>query len=165
MTHRVQARELLIFLVALVVNTAGCGGDAVPTCGPERDNVISVIDGDTITLESGERIRYWFVNTPELGGTNGPECFAEEAREANRRLVDGLEVSLEYPSLEEGCRDRYDRLLALVTVDGMNVNKILVERGYAKVESYGDDHPILGELEYLEEQAQTENKGLWGACQ
>ena len=163
MTTIVNGWGLLLSLVTLAI-LGGCGGSDTPTCGPERAIVTSIIDGDTVVLQSGERIRYWFVNTPELGGSDGPECFAEEAREANRRMVDGLEVSLEYPNLEDGCRDRYDRLLALVTIDGLNVNKILVERGYAKVESYGDDHPILGELEYLEEQAQAESKGLWGAC-
>jgi len=159
----------VIGLVTTVLLTAcfslGCGTDDQSSCGPLRDTVSSVIDGDTIVLSSGERIRYWFVNTPELTSGGGPECFATEAREANRRLVDGVEVSLEYPSYEQGCRDRYERLLALVSVNGQSVNKVLVERGYAKVESYGDDHPILGELEYLEEQAQTDGKGLWGACQ
>lgn len=158
---RLFGMSCLILALSL---SLGCGADGSIVCGPSSESVASVIDGDTIVLSSGERIRYWFVNTPELSGSDGPECFAQEAREANRRLVDGMQVSLEYPSLEQGCRDRYDRLLALVSVDGVTVNKILVERGYAKVESYGDDHPILGELEYLEEQAQTDGKGLWGAC-
>ena len=155
---------VLVTVVFTAFLHLGCGTDDMSMCGPRSDTVSSVIDGDTIVLSGGERIRYWFVNTPELNGNDGPECFATEAREANRRLVDGVEVSLEYPSLEQGCRDRYDRLLALVSVNGQTVNKVLVERGYAKVEAYGDDHPILGELEYLEDEAQTNGKGLWGAC-
>ena len=139
-------------------------GGVLLTCGPQRATVISVIDGDTVILESGERIRYWFVDTPELNGGDGAECFADEARQLNLQLVDGREVNLEYPPIEQGCRDRYDRLLALVGVDGVSLNKTLVERGYARVESFGDEHPILGELEYLEAEAQSQNKGLWGAC-
>ena len=151
---------LLVGLSAMVA----CGESDPPTCGPQRATVISVIDGDTVILESGERIRYWFVDTPELSGSDGAECFADEARQLNLQLVDGREVNLEYPPIEQGCRDRYDRLLALVSVDGVSLNRTLVERGYARVESFGDEHPILGELEYLEAEAQSQNKGLWGAC-
>ena len=94
-----------------------------------------MIDGDTVILESGERIRYWFVDTPELNGGDGAECFAEEARQLNlHSSMDGK--FLEYPPIEQGCRDRYDRLLALVGVDGVSLNKTLVERGYARVESF-----------------------------
>ena len=155
--------NLIVSSTLALAALLGCGEADSLACGPERALVISVIDGDTVVLESGERIRYWFVDTPELNGSDGAECFADEARELNRRLVDGREVVLEYPSLEQGCRDRYERLLALVSVDGVSLNRTLVERGYARVESYGDDHPILGELEYLEEEAQSQNKGLWGA--
>ena len=156
--------KLIFVSVVVLLGAVACGETEPLTCGPERAVVISVIDGDTVSLESGERIRYWFVDTPELNGVDGAECFADEARELNRRLVDGREISLEYPAIEQGCRDRYDRLLALVTVDGVSLNRTLVERGYARVESFGDDHPILGELEYLEAEAQSQNKGLWGAC-
>ena len=148
------------------LGVVACGSSDLDTsrCGSSVADVARVIDGDTIVLSDDQRVRYWLVNTPELNGDAAPECFAEEAREANRRLVEGRRIRLTYPPADVGCRDRYDRTLALVEVDGVIVNKVLVEQGYARVESFGDDDPILGELEYLEDQAKEDRSGLWGEC-
>lgn len=162
-----MSRGAIAFALLSCACLIGCGQTENETspCGSANAEVVRVIDGDTVVLTNDVTIRYWFVNTPELSGESGPECFAEEAREANRRMVEGRRVRLTYPPIEEGCYDRYDRVLALVEVDGVVVNKVLVEQGYARVESFGDDDPILGELEYLEDQAKENRSGLWGECQ
>ncbi len=49
--------------------------------------VVRVIDGDTIELEGGERVRYIGIDTPE--STTQHECFGEEASQRNRELVGG----------------------------------------------------------------------------
>ena len=36
------------------------------TCGPRSAVVVRAIDGDTVELDSGERVRYLLVDTPEL---------------------------------------------------------------------------------------------------
>jgi micrococcal nuclease len=76
--------------------------------------------------------------------------------------VAGRAVALEYgPS----CRDRYGRLLAYVTVDGLDVNAELVAAGYAcvlHIPPNGEDR--IGEFRALELQAQANDAGLWGAC-
>src|SRR5689334_22145819 len=78
-------------------------------CGPATGVVTSVIDGDTIRLESGETIRYLLVDTPEV--THGKnDCFGPEAKDFNTQLVLGKTVSLWYPEGE--CHDRYERSLA-----------------------------------------------------
>ena len=48
-----------------------------------------VIDGDTVVLADGERVRYIGMDTPERG-----EPFFDEATEYNRRLVEGRRVRL-----------------------------------------------------------------------
>ena len=48
-----------------------------------------VIDGDTVVLADGERVRYIGMDTPERG-----EPFFDEATEYNRRLVEGRRVQL-----------------------------------------------------------------------
>ncbi len=49
---------------------AGCGSP----CGPSRGTVATVVDGDTVKLESGETVRYLMVDTPEVtSGKN--ECW------------------------------------------------------------------------------------------
>ena len=61
-----------------------------------------VIDGDTVQLTDGRLVRYVGIDTPEVRRRVGetwvldPEPFAEVAMEANRRLVEGRRVRLEY---------------------------------------------------------------------
>jgi micrococcal nuclease len=124
--------------------------------------VVKVVDGDTVELTSGERLRYLLVDAPEsTGGKN--DCWGKEATEFNRSQVEGREVELRYD--EAGCKDRYGRLLAYVTVDGREVNKLLVERGYGCVLV----EPPAGksrEIEFKEAQAlaRASKSGVWGAC-
>lgn len=130
-------------------------------CGPEEAVVERVIDGDTVELEDGNRVRYLLVDTPE--STNGADdCYGAEAAEFNRQLVEGETIRLEY---DEECEDRFDRLLAYVEVDGRDVNALLVERGYAcvlHIPPNGDDR--VDQFEDLEQLAQAGGKGMWGAC-
>lgn len=138
----------------------GCADE--PLCGPSRATVQRVIDGDTIELASGERVRYTLVDAPEI--TNGKDaCFGAEARQLNRELVEGRTVDLAYGPR---CQDRYERLLAYVSVDGLDVNAELVRSGYACVlyiPPDGEDRAV--EFRALQRDAQVEGAGLWGACE
>ena len=56
-----------------------------------------VIDGDTIMLESSERVRLIGVDTPETVHPKKPvERFGKEASAFNRRMVEGKRARLEY---------------------------------------------------------------------
>jgi micrococcal nuclease len=143
-----------------IATLAACGETSSP-CGPTTAVVARVIDGDTIELASGEKIRYLLVNTPETtGGKN--ECYGANAVQFNRDLVEGKTVELEY---DQVCTDRFDRTLAYVRVNGQEVNTLLIERGYAcvlHIPPNGDDR--ADEFEALEDAAKAANRGLWGAC-
>ncbi len=151
------------WVVVLAAALVSCSGDEGAACGPSAGTVAHVVDGDTIVLASGERIRYLLVDTPE--SVNGArDCFGHEAAQLNRQLVEGRAVTLRYDGAQ--CRDRYARLLAYVDVDGREVNRLLVERGYACVLYI----PPAGagrhaELEALETVARQERLGMWAACQ
>jgi len=137
------------------------GCSASDTCGPATGVVRRAIDGDTVELSSGERVRYLLVDTPEI--TNGKNaCFGAEALAFNRELVEGRAVALQYgPS----CSDRYGRLLAYVRVDGLDVNAELIAAGYAcvlHIPPSGDDR--VAEFRALERDAQANDAGLWRAC-
>jgi micrococcal nuclease len=146
-------------LVALcLAGVVSCGG--TPRCGPATGVVASVTDGDTIELQSGEKIRYLMVDTPETSGE--VECYGVEARDFNRSLVHGQTVELRY---DVDCTDRFDRLLAYVTVDGREVNRLLVERGFGcvlHIPPNGDD--VVDDYQSLETTARDAKRGLWGAC-
>lgn len=142
---------------------AACGGDETSPCGPTSGVVARVIDGDTIELESGEKIRYLLVDTPE--STTTTECFGPESATYNRELVEGKAVALAY-GVE--CEDRFGRTLAYVTEagSGREINTLLVERGYACVlfiPPSGADR--ADEFDLIEDRARAENRGLWGACE
>jgi micrococcal nuclease len=148
------------FGIVTAVVLAGCGGGG-SECGPSEAVVARIVDGDTIELDTGVKIRYLMLNTPETtGGKN--ECFGQEAVKFNSDLVLGKTVQLEY---DVECQDRFDRTLAYVSVGGMEVNTLLVERGFAcvlHIPPNGDDREA--EFKALEDEAQAANRGLWAAC-
>ncbi len=148
----------LALVSVMAAGASGCGSGG--RCGPETGVVDQVLDGDTIVLRSGEKVRYLMVDAPETSGT--PECYGPEARDFNRQLVVEREVTLRY---DQECTDRFDRLLAYVSVDGREVNTTLVQRGYACVlhlPPNGDDR--ADEFKALEDTAKGESRGLWGYC-
>lgn len=115
-----------------------------------------VIDGDTVVIEGGERVRYVGIDTPERG-----EPFYGEARERNRSLVQGRVVRLEICDEEE--RDKYGRLLAFVYVDAVFVNRLIIEDGLARrliIPPCG--LPVAVEFKRLERRARKRRLGLWG---
>ncbi len=147
----------LAALGALAALACACGSP----CGAASGVVEEVVDGDTIVLESGEKIRYLLVDTPEI--TNGKnDCYGTQARDFNRSLVLGKTVSLRF---DQECGDRFGRKLAYVTVDGQEVNRALVEQGYACVLAI-PPNGVDRETEFrdLASVARTERRGLWGAC-
>ena len=94
------------------------------------ERVRHVNDGDTVVLESGTRVRYIGVNTPEIGDDRGQsEPFAQAARKFNLRLVLHQKVRLEY---DRERQDRYGRHLSYVFLeDGTMVNEALLHAGLA----------------------------------
>lgn len=156
-----SARSLVLALFfALGAGVAACSNPG-SECGPTEAVVARIVDGDTIELEGGVKIRYLMINTPETtGGKN--ECYGSNAVTFNTDLVLGKTVTLDY---DVECTDRFDRTLAYVSVGGQEVNSLLLERGYAcllHIAPNGDDR--LAEFKAIEAEAKLANRGLWGAC-
>ena len=132
---------------------------------PATAVVARVIDGDTVELSDGRRVRYLGINTPELrkrAGTQwiyAPEPFGEEAAAANRRLVEGRTVRLEYDSR---LYDRYNRLLAYVYAGETFVNAALLAQGLARVLIIPPNTRHAEEFQDLQRQARQARLGMWG---
>ncbi len=122
--------------------------------------VTRIIDGDTIELSTGEKLRYIGINTPETVAPNKPiECFGQEAKEYNQSLVLGKTVYLEKDLSDT---DRYGRLLRYVYLaNGQMVNEILVSEGYAQASSYPPDIKYQSRFDAAQQQARSLAKGLW----
>ncbi|OGX38518.1 MAG: hypothetical protein A3C53_06500 [Omnitrophica WOR_2 bacterium RIFCSPHIGHO2_02_FULL_68_15] len=118
------------------------------------------VDGDTVVLVGGERVRYIGVDTPELHHPKKPvQLYAREAWLFNRRVVEGRRVRLEY---DVQARDRYQRTLAYVFLeDGTFVNAELIRQGYAHILTIPPNVKYQDRFLALEREARTANRGLW----
>lgn len=140
---------------------------ATPVLEGEGVKVKRVIDGDTIELESGQKVRYIGVDTPETVDPRRPvACFGKEASEENKKLVQGKTVLLEKDISEV---DKYDRLLRYVYLkldDGSTlfVNDHLVRQGFAQVFTYPPDVKFTEQLVAAEKEARESTRGLWQKC-
>lgn len=132
---------------------------AIFSCVEEKEFVVSrAIDGDTIELDDGTKIRYIGINTPEVEQPGG-----KEATEANRALVEGKKVRLEYDVQKQ---DKYGRTLAYVYLeDGTFVNAELVKQGYAQVATYPPNVKYVDLFQKSQREAQAEERGLWAESQ
>lgn len=95
--------------------------------GLERVHSQTVLDGDTLVLEDGRRIRLVGVNTPEVAHPPRPaEPLAEDAR---RLLLQRATGSL-FLQVGTPAQDHYGRTLAhLFAADGRNISAELLRRG------------------------------------
>lgn len=124
--------------------------------------VIKVTDGDTITLATGQKVRYIGIDTPETKHpTKGVQCFGKEASDKNKELVEGKEITLEKDVSET---DRYGRLLRYVYIDGVFINDYLVREGYAHASAYPPDVKFAEQFRQAEKEAREHNRGLWSSC-
>jgi micrococcal nuclease len=137
---------------------------ATPTSSPVSEifKVIRVIDGDTIEIETGERVRYLGIDTPETVDPRKPvQCFGIEASKKNKELVEGKTVRLEKDITD---KDKYDRLLRYVYVNNLFVNLELVKQGFAFSYTYPPDVKYQAEILAAEQEAREAKRGLWAAC-
>lgn len=130
--------------------------------GGESYRVTRVIDGDTIELENGERVRYIGIDTPETTDPRKPvQCFGVEASKKNKELVEGKIVRLEKDITD---KDKYNRLLRYVWVGGTFVNLDLIKQGFAQSYSYPPDIKHQDQFIAAQKKAREAKAGLWSAC-
>jgi len=120
-----------------------------------------VIDGDTIELVGGQRVRLVQIDTPE----KRVECYGDQASALTRRLIPaGTHVRIEQdPKLDQV--DRFQRKLAYVWKGDQDVNVTLVEDGAAGVWFFGGRRGrYASEFLKAAEEARADREGLWSAC-
>ena len=138
------------------------GGGADPLPPTVRDEVLRVVDGDTVVLARLGKSRLIGVDTPEVYG--GQECFGREASEFAKRLLrPGLRVAVER-DVEE--RDRYGRALIYLRLpDGRRFNELLVAEGFAVPLTIPPNVRHAERFQMLARQARERGAGLWSqAC-
>lgn len=120
---------------------------------PFPNEVTRVIDGDTLVLDNGERVRLLGIDTPEKG-----QPLFSESTQYLEKLVEGKLVVLE-PGQEN--RDKYGRLLRWIKIGGNLVNLDLVEKGLARTFMLYEDDLYYRELLDAESRARNAGLGIW----
>ena len=88
----------------------------------------SCYDGDTCTTTDGEKIRLACIDTPELKGKRADPVPAEKARDFLNNLLINEEVSIRRIT-----KDRYGRTVAELFNGNINIQKLLVDKGYGQI--------------------------------
>lgn len=132
-----------------------------------------VVDGDTIKLTTGDRVRLIGIDTPEVHASDKLirdakkskmtietiQRLGKEASKFTRSLVGGKEVRIEYDVVK---RDRHGRVLGYVYLrDGLFVNARIVEEGYGQVYTIPPNVKYAKYFLKLQEEARKNRRGLW----
>jgi micrococcal nuclease len=108
-----------------------------------RANVVDVYDGDTITVDVDLGFYIWLHKQQfQLHGINAPEVTGiekakgDKARDFLRDKILGKQVIIQSikNTKEEEQKEKYGEFLAIVWLDGVNLNDLLIKEGYAKAE-------------------------------
>lgn len=133
------------------------------------DSVVQkVADGDTLTaFDNGTKIkvRLYGIDTPETQKSNRKtgkitkpgQPYGEEAFRALEQKVLRKKVRLEVIDLDR----RYNRLVAMVKLDGRNINREMVDEGWAWAYRQYLKRPYASDFITAEEAARSARKGLW----
>jgi len=146
-------KKLIIFLVLFLFTSELFSQDT-------DFKVKRVIDGDTIELENGSKVRLIGVNTPETTHpSKGVEYYGKEASNFTRRMVEGKQIQIMFDIQRV---DRYGRLLAYVFLDDSTfLNAELLKQGYAKISTYPPNIKYVEKFKQLEQEARENARGLW----
>jgi micrococcal nuclease len=161
----------LVVTIVVAAVLAGCDDGSGPRSSArlpagEDATVERVVDGDTLKLADGRRVRLIGIDTPETVDPRRPvECLgAEASAHTSKLLPPGTAVRLEY-DVERF--DRYERTLAYVyrLDDGLFVNLDLATEGYAEQLTVPPNVARADEFSKGVTSARHAGKGLWsGVC-
>jgi micrococcal nuclease len=158
----VQKAAICLFTVFLSLFSFPEGALCQQTC--EAVELIRVVDGDTIAVRINgdiQLVRYIGIDSPEMDWENEKHQFmAEESLSANLELVSEGSICLQY---DEQKYDDYDRLLAYVYVDGVQINRLLLQKGLAEVMPIYPNTKYSFEYLSAQRQAYKEGLGIWSA--
>jgi len=161
---RSKGRIIIVWLLTFV-SAVGCMRSGGEPDGRENGyRIARVIDGDTIELSNGRKVRYIGIDTPEVRERRGrnwvyaPEPYSLAAKDHNEALLRQGKITLEFDAQKE---DKYGRFLAYVYAGDRMVNEGLLREGYATLYTYPPNTKYLGLLIGAQEDARRHGRGMW----
>lgn len=166
--HKIIRLAILLALVSAALQTEAASLPGTQTT--ETGTVIKITDGDTIVVKIGktiERVRLIGIDTPEIVDPRKPvQCFASEASQNIKRLVDKKTIALKSEPLDVN-RDKYGRLLRYVYLTDDKgrlttfLNATMIKDGYAYKYNSISSPTIDRDFSKFEKDAKAAKKGLW----
>lgn len=156
LSHRLGVFFGLCFFVQIAL-----GADCGPSGSPQWAQLDHVIDGDTLKLGDGRKVRLLGVNAPELAHGAAAQPLAVAARYAVADFFSSsprIQLVVGNPP-----SDRYGRMLAAVfRHDGVSVEDFLLAEGLAFQVVVPPNVARLGCLQAAEARARQARRGVWG---
>ncbi len=144
---------IFILFVLLIRYVPEIGRDKSPE---DRYLVTKAIDGDTIELSGGDKLRLLGIDSPERG-----DLYYDSATACLTSLVANRTVTVTYSKKR---RDRYGRILGYLFIDDICVNEAILRSGMANVylfdDNLSDSIRIIGLLN-AQKEAIANKKGIW----
>jgi endonuclease YncB( thermonuclease family) len=113
--------------------------------------VIAVMDGDTLLVMQGDKpvkVRLAEVDAPEKA-----QPYGMASQQSLADMVMGKQVQIASRAIDD-----YGRMIAIVSVDGLNANHEQVRRGMAwEYSRFHNNRPVMA----LQGEAQQAKRGLW----
>lgn len=126
--------------------------------------IIKIIDGDTIDIAyngTTQRVRMIGLDAPESTTTRYwyTECFGKEATTHLTQLLSWKTVSIELDSTQWE-KDKYDRLLAYISSDWININQQMIADWYWREYTYNKTYRYQNDFKNAQISASADAKGV-----
>ena len=122
--------------------------------------VVKISDGDTIHVLDLSRVKHKI----RLGGIDAPEkkqAFGNQSKQNLSDLIAGKFIEVEYNK-----RDRYERIIGKLLLNGQDINLQQVKQGFAwHYKKYQEEQTKLDRVLYSSAEIEARNKriGIWSA--
>jgi len=150
----------MMLVASIALNIYFYMGGKVPTMSAKNlteIRVTRVIDGDTIDVESGERIRLYEIDAPEYP----KECMGVDAKTRMEELVQDKKIFIQAFG-----KDNFGRVLAYVYFDRLLINQAITEEGLAYYIKGKTATENTLKIEQSESTAKLAGRGVWSSfCQ
>ena len=141
-----------VIKVILVLATVYAVAESVIFLTSSKSNVISISDGDTITVllkdKTQQKVRFAEIDCPEK-----KQAFGTKAREELGKKIFGKHVDIDWTK-----KDRYGRIIGKVYLNGRYINKEMIEEGWAW---HYTEYSHSQEMADAQEYAKKNKLGLW----